>query len=98
MSVALGTLQPRKKSETPSGAHDVRQEPRIVRWIVIALAVLFLFLFLVLPLAAVFAQAFARGVDAYFNALLEPDALAAIRLTLLVAAIVVALNVRLRVP
>jgi len=93
MSVALGTLQPRKKSETPSAAHDVRQEPRIVRWIVIALAVLFLFLFLVLPLAAVFAQAFARGVDAYFNALLEPDALAAIRLTLLVAAIVVALNV-----
>jgi sulfate/thiosulfate transport system permease protein len=93
MSVALGTLQPRKKRETPPGAHDVRQEPRLVRWIVIALAVLFLSLFLVLPLAAVFAQAFARGLDAYFKALLEPDALAAIRLTLLVAAIAVALNV-----
>jgi len=93
MSVALGTLQPRKRSETPPGAHDVRQEPRLVRWIVIALAVLFLFLFLVLPLATVFAQAFARGIDAYFNALLEPDAIAAIHLTLLVAAIVVALNV-----
>ena len=93
MSVALGTLQPRKKRETPPGAHDVRQEPRLVRWLVIALAVLFLFLFLVLPLAAVFAQAFARGLDAYFKALLEPDALAAIRLTLLVAAIAVALNV-----
>ena len=93
MSVALGTLQPRKEHETPPGAHDVRQEPRVVRWIVIALAVLFLFLFLMLPLATVFAQAFARGVDAYFNALLEPDAIAAIHLTLLVAAIVVALNV-----
>jgi len=93
MSVALGTLQPRKKHEIPPGAHDVRQEPRVVRWIVIALAVLFLFLFLVLPLATVFAQAFARGRYAYFQALLEPDALAAIRLTLLVAAISVALNV-----
>lgn len=93
MSVALGTLQPRKKRETPPGAHDVRQEPPLVRWIVIALAVLFLSLFLVLPLATVFAQAFARGLDAYFKALLEPDALAAIRLTLLVAAIAVALNV-----
>jgi len=93
MSVALGTLQPRKKREAPPGARDVRQEPRLVRWTVIALAVLFLFLFLVLPLATVFAQAFARGLDAYFKALLEPDALAAIRLTLLVAAIAVALNV-----
>src|SRR4029450_9910434 len=93
MSVALGTLQPRKKRETPAGAHDVRQEPRLVRWIVIALAVLFLFLFLGLPLGMVFAQAFSRGLDAYFKALLEPDALAAIRLTLLVAAIAVALNV-----
>src|SRR5262249_19878797 len=93
MSVALGTLQPRKKRETPPDAHDVRQEPRLVRWIVIALAVLFLSLFLVLPLVTVFAQAFARGLDAYFKALLEPDALAAIRLTLLVAVIAVALNV-----
>src|SRR5262249_45644328 len=93
MSVALGTLQPRKKGEPPSGVHDVRQEPRFVRWLIIALAILFLFLFPLLPLATVFAQAFARSLDAYFKALLEPDALAAIRLTLLVAAIAVALNV-----
>jgi sulfate/thiosulfate transport system permease protein len=92
MSVALGTLQPRKKSGPPLGAHDVRQEPRRVRWLIIAFAVLFLVLFLVLPLATVFAQAFARGFDAYIKALVEPDALAAIRLTLLVAAIAVALN------
>jgi sulfate/thiosulfate transport system permease protein len=93
MSVALGTLQPRKKREIPHDAHDVRQEPRLVRWLIIALAVLFLSLFLVLPLVTVFAQALARGLDAYFKALLEPDALAAIRLTLLVALIAVALNV-----
>jgi sulfate/thiosulfate transport system permease protein len=93
MSVALGTLQPRKEREIPHGAHDVRQEPRLVRWLIVALALLFLSLFLVLPLATVFAQAFARGLDAYFKALLEPDALAAIRLTLLVAVIAVALNV-----
>jgi sulfate transport system permease protein len=92
MSVALGTLTPRKTGDTPPGAHDVRQEPRLVRWLIIALAILFLFLFLVLPLTTVFAQAFARGFNAYFKALLEPDALAAVRLTLLVAAIAVVLN------
>jgi len=92
MSVALGTLQPRKQREAPPDAHDVRQERRLVRWLITTFAVLFLVLFLVLPLATVFAQAFARGFDAYVKALVEPDALAAIRLTLLVAAIAVALN------
>ena len=53
---------------------------------------LFLAVFLVLPLVAVFAQAFRAGLRAYFAALDEPDALAAIRLTLLVAAIAVPLN------
>jgi sulfate/thiosulfate transport system permease protein len=92
MSVALGTLQPRKKREPPPGTYDVRQERRFVRWLITTFAVLFLVLFLVLPLATVFAQAFARGFDAYVKALVEPDALAAIRLTLLVAAVAVALN------
>src|SRR5215470_12078180 len=92
MSVALGTLQPRKQREAPPDAHDVRQERRLVRWLITTFAVLFLVLFLVLPLATVSAQAFARGFDAYVKALVEPDALAAIRLTLLVAAIAVALN------
>ena len=45
-----------------------------------------------LPLVVVFAQAFRKGVAAYFAALTEPDALSAIRLTLLVAAISVPLN------
>ena len=44
-------------------------------------------MFVVLPLVVVFAQAFSKGIGAYFAALAEPEALAAIRLTLLVAAI-----------
>ena len=49
-------------------------------------------LFLVLPLASVYAQALADGFGHFFAAILDPDALAAVRLTLLVAAIAVPLN------
>jgi sulfate transport system permease protein len=52
----------------------------------------FLGLFLLLPLAAVFVQAFAKGTEAYFVSFRDPDALAAIRLTLTVAAVAVPLN------
>ena len=55
-------------------------------------ALAFLLLFLLLPLAAVFAEAMRRGFGAYFHALAEPDALAAVRLTLLVAVIAVPVN------
>ena len=50
-------------------------------------------LFLLLPLATVFGEALSKGVDAYFKALADDDALAAIRLTLTVAGIAVPLNV-----
>jgi sulfate/thiosulfate transport system permease protein len=60
--------------------------------VVTGLVLLFLLLFLLLPLLAVFAEALRQGVGAYFAALIEPDALAAIRLTLLVAAIAVPAN------
>ena len=63
-----------------------------VRWGLIALALTFLLLFLVLPLAAVFAEALRKGVGAYLSGLREPDAWSAIRLTLLIAAIAVPLN------
>lgn len=56
------------------------------------LAITFLALFLALPLSAVFAEAFRKSAAAYFEALGEPDAIAAIKLTLLVAAIAVPLN------
>ena len=67
-------------------------ESPLVRWLLIGTALVFLGLFLVVPLVAVFAQAFAKGIGAYFEAHWEPDALAAIRLTLLTAVIAVPVN------
>ncbi|MFD1701804.1 sulfate ABC transporter permease subunit CysW [Methylopila henanensis] len=61
--------------------------------LLIVLGLGFLALFLVIPLFAVFAEAFRNGVAAYFEAFEDPDTQAAIRLTLLVAAIAVPLNV-----
>jgi sulfate transport system permease protein len=63
-----------------------------VRRTLIGVALLFIALFLVLPLAAVFTEALRKGLDAYLEALKEPDAWAAIRLTLITAAIAVPLN------
>src|ERR1700722_4325263 len=71
---------------------DQRTEPRLVRGLIIAIAVIFLTVFVVLPLVVVFAQAFSNGIGMYFAALAEPEALSAIRLTLGVAAISVSLN------
>ena len=68
------------------------RDPAWMRWTLVGLALGFLGLFVVLPLITVFAQALHRGVSAYFDALAEPDALSAIRLTLLVAAIAVPVN------
>jgi sulfate transport system permease protein len=72
--------------------NNLRTEPKAVRLAIIAMAVLFLTVFVVLPLVVVFAEAFSRGIRAYLAALTEPEALAAIHLTLLVAAISVGLN------
>ncbi|MFM2275451.1 MAG: Sulfate transport system permease protein CysW [Pseudomonadota bacterium] len=63
-----------------------------VRFTLIGIALIFMFLFLVLPLAAVFAEALRKGLGAYFEALKEPDAWSAIRLTLITALIAVPLN------
>jgi sulfate/thiosulfate transport system permease protein len=67
-------------------------EPALARLALIAGALAFLLIFLILPLIVVFAEAFRHGVGIYVAALSEPDALAAIRLTLLTACIVVPLN------
>ena len=75
-----------------AAAGNPRTEPGPVRFIIIALAVTFLSVFVVLPLVVVFASAFSKGIGAYIAALAEPEALAAIKLTLLVAAISVTLN------
>ena len=67
-------------------------ESASVRYSLIGIALVFMFLFLVLPLAAVFTEALRKGLGAYVEALHEPDAWSAIRLTLLTAAIAVPLN------
>ena len=66
---------------------------RTGRLALITLAFAFLALFIVAPLVAVFVEALSKGIAAYGAALVEPDALSAIKLTLLVAAISVPLNV-----
>ncbi len=63
-----------------------------VRWMLIGVTALFLGLFLFMPLAVVFATAFQKGIAAYFASFDDHDALAAIRLTLLTAAVAVPLN------
>ena len=68
------------------------QEPVWVRRTLIGLALIFLALFLFIPLISVFYEALKKGVDVYFAAITEADARAAIRLTLIAAAIAVPLN------
>ena len=69
------------------------EESALTKWILIAIAMAFSFVFLLMPLVNVFAQALAYGLAHYWKSLAQPDSLAAIRLTLLVAAITVPLNV-----
>lgn len=68
------------------------EEPAWLRRCLIAVALTFLGLFLVLPLIVVLYSAFSQGIDAWQAAITEPDALAAIRLTLLVVVIAVPAN------
>src|SRR6185437_11294002 len=69
------------------------EESPVVKWVLISIALAFCLVFLLLPLANVFAQAFSFGWKRYIGALVDPDSWAAIRLTLIVAAISVPLNV-----
>lgn len=69
------------------------EESPATRWTLIAIALAFCFVFLLLPLANVFAQSLAQGWGCYWKPLVDPDSLAAIRLTILVAAISVPMNV-----
>jgi len=68
-------------------------EPRWLRWLLTALALGFLALNLGLPLAAVFVEGLRKGLAAYAAAIVDSDAVAALRLTLTVAAIAVPLNI-----
>jgi sulfate/thiosulfate transport system permease protein len=85
--VALGT-----DVVTEDRARSVTTERRPVRVALILIAVGFLILFLLLPLVAVFAEALRAGFGGYWQAISEPDAVAAMKLTLLVAGIAVPAN------
>jgi len=77
---------------TPSHALNSTGEPVWLRRTLIGIALVFVGLFLVLPLAAVFTEALRKGFDAFFESFKEPDAWSAIKLTLLITAIAVPLN------
>lgn len=78
---------------TADAVSTVRGEPTVVRWLLIGAALVFLALFLVLPLVAVFAQAFRGGLGTFAALWDDEAARAAVRLTLLVAAISVPFSV-----
>jgi sulfate transport system permease protein len=82
-------MQSNRDSKTTERAQT---EPAFVRRALITIALLFLALFLLLPLAAVFSQAFEKGLIVYLEALKEPDTLSSIKLTLITAAVTVPLN------
>jgi sulfate/thiosulfate transport system permease protein len=70
----------------------VTTERAMIRALLIGLALVFMALMLILPVVVVFTEALRKGVSIYFAAFSDPDALAAIQLTLMVAAISVPLN------
>lgn len=86
-------LLPINKRKQTMNAEEHLTEPRWLRRILLAAVLLFLAAMLLLPLFSVFAYAFEQGWRVYLAALTDSDALAALRLTLLIAAIVVPLNV-----
>ena len=76
----------------PRSIRSATTEPTWVKWLLIGSALAFLTFFLFVPLAIVFVEAFKKGVDVYLAAITEPDALSAIKLTLIAAAISVPMN------
>lgn len=74
-----------------SRQHALR-DPDWVRWVLTTIAVGFIFLFLCLPLAIVLIEAFSKGWQAYWSALIQPEARSAMQLTLLTALATVPLN------
>ncbi|RIX46270.1 MAG: sulfate ABC transporter permease subunit CysW [Rhodocyclales bacterium GT-UBC] len=74
-------------------ANPATREPVWVKWAIIITALSFFALFVLMPLIVVFAEGLRKGWDAYLAALIEPDALSSVRLTLLVAAVSVPLNI-----
>ena len=92
MSAAIIHPRPAADKAQQLEARAATRESRAVKWTILTLSLGFFAVFLLLPLFVVFAEALAKGWDTYLTALSEPDALAAVRLTLLAAAVSVPLN------
>ena len=90
-SAAISQLHSHR-APLPASVQRATQDPAWVRWLLTGLALAFVAFFLVLPLASVFTEALRRGVGAYLASFNDADALSAIRLTLLAAAISVPAN------
>ncbi len=92
MSAVLDTpvVAAPRRGELPTASNVF--EPPWIRVCLISVALAFLALFLFVPLAAVFAEAFKKGWQAYLAAITDPDAVSAIKLTLIAAVIAVPLN------
>ncbi len=80
-------------SAAPEAQRPATRDTPWLRWSLTGVALLFVAGFLVIPLTAVFAEALRKGAEVYWAALVDPDALAALRLTLTAAVIAVPLNV-----
>ena len=90
MSSVTLAAPPRTRSAAPP--RSATTEAPWVQWTLIALALGFMTLFLFVPLVTVFYEALKKGWDVYLAAITEPDALSAVKLTLIAAAISVPLN------
>ena len=82
----------KKEDEIMAKTSAAISEPRYIKVILILTSLAFLGILIGLPIASVFVEAFSKGYDAYIAGVTEPNAVSAIRLTLIVAAIAVPLN------
>ncbi len=80
-------------TSSDTGCATAISEGAAIQRMLVAVGVVFLVLFLLLPVVAVFGEALRQGLGAYWAAVSEPDAVAALRLTLVTALIAVPLNV-----
>jgi sulfate transport system permease protein len=95
--IGLQPVAASMQGEPPAGPNKRKRrqavgEGPMTRALLLTLALVFLGVMLIAPLFVVFFEAFSRGIDVYLKALAMPDTMAALKLTLLVAAIAVPAN------
>lgn len=92
MAGAVASLRRDFTSGTRFEGRAATRDGALVKWSLISVSLSFFAVFLLLPLAAVFVEALRKGLGVYIAAITEPDALSAIKLTLLAAGLAVPLN------